>query len=71
MDDLLQFKFGIENCVSRFIESEIAKESLPTASCTYEEVDPPAPRETVDLEASVSSVDENVRESSNNFASLM
>ena len=44
---------------------------MPTASCTYEEVDPPAPRETVDLEASVSSVDENVRESSNNFASLM
>ena len=57
--------------MSRFIESEIAKESLPTDNCTYEEVDPPAPRETVDLEASVSSVDENVRESSNNFASLM
>ena len=57
--------------MSRFIESEIAKESLQTDNCTYEEVDPPAPRETVDLEASVSSVDENVRESSNNFASLM
>ena len=41
------------------------------ANCSYDEVDAPPPREVMELEASISSVEENIREVSGNYETLM
>ena len=55
----------------RFIESEIAKEEIGVAGCGFEEVDAPAQRESIELETSVGTLEENIREVANNYAALM
>ena len=47
------------------------KEDLDTDNVTYDEVDAPVPRVSVELDVNVTAVEENVRESGENLASLM
>ena len=55
----------------RFIEAEVAKEEIGVASCGFAEVDAPAQRESIELETSVGTLEENIREVANNYAALM
>ena len=56
---------------ARYIEAEIAKDEIGVANCSFNEVDAPAQRESIELETSVGVVEENIREVGNNFAALM
>ena len=55
----------------RFIEAEVAKEEIGAASCGFQEVDAPAQRESIELETTVGTLEENIREVGNNYAALM
>ena len=55
----------------RFIESEIVREDIEISSCSFEEVDAPTQRESLEMETSVGGIEENIREVGNNFAALM
>lgn len=55
----------------RFIESEIVREDIEISSCSFEEVDAPTQRESLEMETSVGVIEENIREVGNNFATLM
>ena len=55
----------------RFIESEIVREDIEISSCSFEEVDAPTQRESLEMETSVGVIEENIREVGNNFAALM
>lgn len=71
-----QFVSDVKRCEEverklRFIESEIAKEEIGVAGCGFEEVDAPAQRESIELETSVGTLEENIREVANNYAALM
>ena len=57
--------------IIRFIESEIVKEDIDVANCSYDEVDAPAQRESVELETSIGVMEENIREVGINFSALM
>ena len=56
---------------TRFIEAEIAKEEIEVANCSFEEVDAPSQRESLEMENSVNVLEENIREVGDNFAALM
>ena len=55
----------------RYIESEIVKEDLEVDEDTSKEIPAPAPREITDLESNIKTIEENLKEVSDNYVSLM
>ena len=55
---------------SRYIESEIVREKMPIAEEDGMERQAPAPREMVELEANLKTIEENLREVNTNFKAL-
>ena len=55
----------------RYIESEIVKEDLEVDEDTAKEIPAPAPREITDLESNIKTIEENLKEVSDNYVSLM
>ena len=58
------------NFCSRYIESEIVREKMPIAEEDGMERSAPAPREMVELEANLKTIEENLREVNTNFKAL-
>ena len=56
--------------VLRYIESEIVREKMPIAEEDGMERQAPAPREMVELEANLKTIEENLREVNTNFKAL-
>ena len=59
-----------EQITSRYIESEIVREKMPIAEEDGMERSAPAPREMVELEANLKTIEENLREVNTNFKAL-
>ena len=55
----------------RYIESEIVKESIEVTEDATIATPAPAPREITDLETNITTIEENLKEVSDNFVSLM
>ena len=71
----LTFKDALSSLIDfklfRYIESEIVKEGVEIPEDDVNATPAPAPREITDLENSVATIEENLKEVSSNFVSLM
>ena len=56
--------------VLRFVESEMIKEKIDIAEQREENISAPAPREMVELESNLSTIESNLREVNSNYVAL-
>ena len=70
-----QFVSEVKRCeeverIMRFVETEALKEKIDIAEQSEENISAPAPREMVELESNLTTIETNLKEVNNNFVAL-